>query len=449
MSQPASPIGSVEFIVKFESLQGSFVNALKQAFEDVDLKEIGMGDPKKLDEILFNLRARIRQPFTGDRLNFLMEAQPHKTFFEEKKTRDLLQQWFVSEDVGKRMLPRGEEEEPEAYKERLEKTVDSFMDGIVNMIEKGIDDPHFWKKHNIDFVDISAGFTAAVQGNWNYLMRNVFTKVIKEHELEKIGRDAARAGAFEHIWTPAGQKRTSQIKAMIGIEEEGKTKIEDYGQFIEAMMEILSKEKFQQELEKEGAAVPGMSPEERQAFLDKFYVDIGVEIPNIFAKAFGVEYGSGVGEFHLRDLPMYIWGQEGKAEYEKWIKSFGIVNEKKFDEWMTLITERIDAIGGTAATLEGKRFVTESAEAEAKEKYKGLLGMFGMMGTPLVQVIPEFETKTAKEVREAIEKALKEKFGETLKSLLEIAEVNSDLLDDFVKAIKEKPDLIETIGKGP
>lgn len=450
MSQPASPIGSVEFIVKFESLQGSFVNALKEAFEEADI-DFGDTDPKKLDEILYNLRNRIRQPFTGDRLNFVMEAQQHKTLFEKQETKEQLAAWFATEEVGKRMLPPGEEEDPEDYKERVMKTSGSFLDAIVNMIETGIDDPDFWKKHAIDFVDISAGFTAALKGNWNYLMRNVFTKVIKESELEKIGREAARAGGFKHIWTPAGQKRASKLLEQIGTEEvvEGgdpKKRITNFGEFMEAMMKTLSQERFKEEVEKAGGATPGMSPEEKQAFLDKFYVDIGVEIPNIFAKAFGVEYGKEKGEYHLRDLPLYIWGAEGKKEYGEWLKSFGIVNEKMFNEFMAEIEARILESGGTAATLEGKRFVTEASEAEAQEKYKGLLGMFGMMGKAMVQVLPEFANKTADQVQISIEKAMQQVFKGSIDLIL--ANVGSTKIDlaALIQAIKDDPKLTKTIG---
>ena len=77
MSQPASPIGSVEFIVKFDSMQGAFVDALKEAMKDV---EIDTGaDPQltsKIDEILDNLRNRLRGIWTGDRLQFLETAKP-------------------------------------------------------------------------------------------------------------------------------------------------------------------------------------------------------------------------------------------------------------------------------------------------------------------------------------------------------------------------------------
>ena len=133
-------------------------------------------------------------------------------------------------------------------------------------------------------------------------------------------------------------------------------------------------------------------------------------------------------------------------EYEKWIKSFGIVNEKKLDEFLAQIQERIDQVGSVAATLEGKRFVSESEEAEAQAKYKGLLSMFGMMGTPLVQVIPEFETKTSQEVQDGIDKALKGFFGDTLKFIMEAVGVNSQLLDDFVKMIQDNPDIMDTFG---
>ena len=77
MSQPASPIGSVEFIVKFDSMQSSFVDALKEAMKDVEI-ETG-ADPQltsKIDEILDNLRNRLRGIWTGDRLQFLETAKP-------------------------------------------------------------------------------------------------------------------------------------------------------------------------------------------------------------------------------------------------------------------------------------------------------------------------------------------------------------------------------------
>ncbi|MBD3352112.1 MAG: hypothetical protein GF364_11550, partial [Candidatus Lokiarchaeota archaeon] len=143
MSQ-ASPIGSVEFIIKFDSMQDSFAKVLRDALKETGrgrgAGEGGSGGSRlesKVDELVFNVRSRLRQPFSGEWSNFLLNAEPHQRWAQKKETRKKLREWFLSEDVGKNMLSRGKDESTEKYKKRLNETVDSILDGYISELQKG------------------------------------------------------------------------------------------------------------------------------------------------------------------------------------------------------------------------------------------------------------------------------------------------------------------------
>jgi len=438
MSQPASPIGSVEFIVKFETMQGSFIKAMKEALEGADLGEVGAAaDTKKIDEILFNLRTRIRQPFTGERLNFLQEAVPHKTFFEDPKTRKSLEEWFLSETVGKRMLPKGEDEEPEAYKERLEKTVNSFMDSAVSMIEKGVKNKDYWQKHAIDFVDISSGFTEALKGNWNFLMRNVFRKVMKEHQLEDVLRESIRAGTFESLKTLPGQKRRSIITESVGT---GETPLSDFESVVPALIEKIGLGNFLKRVQGVELEDKDQYQKDIEEFLKQYTIEEGARLPNVIAEDIGVEYEKTSG-FKLLDLPIFLEGVEGLKEFKQWAQKYDLPSEAKFTKWVDELEEQIDKFGTALVQFEGKLEATEELELQAKGKYGLTAALFAMLGKPLMQVIPEFETQKTEDVLEEVKKELSGLFGDALTLILDAIKVDENLMKEFIEAIKDNPSI--------
>lgn len=442
MSQPASPIGSVEFIVKFETMGGSFVKALTEAFKEADFDLGGAVDTKKLDEILFNLRTRIRQPFTGERLNFLREAVPHKTFFEDPSTRKSLEEWFLTETVGKRMLPKGEGEEQDAYDERLKKTVDSFMDSAVSMIEKGVKNKDYWQKHAIDFVDISSGFTEALKGNWNFLMRNVFRKVMKEHQLEDVLRESITAGTFESLKTLTGQKRRSVITEAAGT---GETPLEGFENTIPALINKVGLENFLKRVQ--GVELDDMDEYQTNIdeFLGEFTVAALTKLPNIIAEDLGVEYQKTEG-YRLLDLPIFLEGVEGLEEFKEWAKQYDLPSEAKFNEWTDQLEEQINEFGVALVQFEGKLEATEELELQAKGKYGSTAALFAMLGKPIMQVIPEFQTKQSDVVLQEVKEALKVVFGDALSLILEAIKVDENLMKEFIEAIKDNPAIVHGSG---
>ena len=65
----STPIGSIEFLVKFDTMADSFKDALKDALKstDLDLDSSDITDIKNSVEwIRWNVATRLRTPFTGD-----------------------------------------------------------------------------------------------------------------------------------------------------------------------------------------------------------------------------------------------------------------------------------------------------------------------------------------------------------------------------------------------
>ena len=158
MSQPASPIGSVEFIVKFDSMQKGFVDALKEAMKDVEI-ETG-ADPQltsKIDEILDSLRNRLRGIWTGDRAQFLETARAEVAQLEKTETKEGLASAFRSKQV----IRQDPEETSKEWIERSERITKDMIENWQLMIEQAVVDESFWIKMRKKLITCQGGFESA------------------------------------------------------------------------------------------------------------------------------------------------------------------------------------------------------------------------------------------------------------------------------------------------
>lgn len=184
MSQPASPIGSVEFIVKFDSMQGTFVDALKEAMKDVEI-ETG-ADPQltsKIDEILQNLRSRLRGIWTGNREQFLTTAPADILNNQNIETIKSVARDVI---IGQGVLPKEEGETKEEYQAKAESLAKKYLDNWNLMIQNAIDDKGNWEKMKDRLITHQGSIQSGLNlGRLGSRARIAFRQIIGEFLVEK------------------------------------------------------------------------------------------------------------------------------------------------------------------------------------------------------------------------------------------------------------------------
>jgi len=281
MSQPASPVGSVEFIVKFDSMQSGFVDALKEAMKDVEI-ETG-ADPQltnKIDEILDNLRNRLRGIWTGNRQQFLATAVA-----DIRNNQDIETIKNVARDViiGQGILKKEEEQTPEEFQAKAEDLGKKYLQNWSLMIQKAIEDKAYWEKMKDFIITHQARIHAGLNlGRWPSQARKAFKQIIKEFSIEEKFKEKAKEEKFPIIT----QKGMAPTPLEIDITEgEGpKKKITDWLELADAMSKRgVSKE----EMDKAMSLVPGPGLRGNimiaaQDLLKDYIIAKESDLPNIF-----------------------------------------------------------------------------------------------------------------------------------------------------------------------
>jgi len=371
MSQPASPIGSVEFIVKFDSMQSGFVNALKEAMKDLDL-DAG-ADPQltsKIDEILNNLRNRLRSMWTGNRKQFLTSAVA-----DIEHNQDLQTIKSVAKDIiiGKKVIKEEDYKTPEEFQAKAESMAAKYLDNWSLMIQKAINDKAYWEKNKSFLITHQARIQAGLNlGRWPSGTLDAFRQIIREFSLEAKYKKIAKEEKFE-IST---QKHMAAIPFEIDITEgEGpKKKIVDF----ETLSDALSRRDIKkEELDKAMALKPGKGLEEysrikevTEDMLKDYIIVKGSHLPNIFANTW-----KKMKEFKGKEWPMkgtyipdYTYQlkntQESIDKFLKVAEKAGS-SKKEVDE---IIAEVRQAFG----LKKGEAFGTKVEGMEVEIKYEAL-----------------------------------------------------------------------------
>ena len=281
MSQPASPIGSVEFIVKFESLQGSFTTALTNALDDVDF-DFGSGDDtKKIDEILHNIRYRLRTPFSGDFEQFRTAAIPEIEYARtDKAVND-----FASALRSKDMVIKKPEESDQEYQDRSKEAAEVIYDHWIEMIEESLKDENYFRKHQNKLVNLQGAIQQAMSGSWEYMVRAFVDQVLTETEVE----EAMRKKLEEYGLTAIGQKRLWSMVETTVQKPGANTALETTKDFMTALSQTnLTPEQIKEAVEWDPGQWQNMPPEmkdELNSILNEYFlVAWKTQIPNAILK---------------------------------------------------------------------------------------------------------------------------------------------------------------------
>lgn len=457
MSQPASPIGSVEFIVKFESMQKEFVDALKEAIKDADIEIEGGGfDNKKLDEILYNLRYRLRSPWSGDYKQFMSSALPEMEFAKSKEAISD----FASALRSKKMIPKKAEESEEEYVKRSEESASALFGAWIDKIESAIKDESIFKKEKNKLINLQGAIQQAMAGSWEYMIRTFVEQVLTESELEEKFRRILTEYGFNVLGNKRLWSRTESLFQKPG----STTPIKSESDLMKALGETsLSGEEIKEILEWDPGEYHKMPEEyktELKRVLNKYYINaMEAQIPNAILKVWqdylksegwlgGEENLISATGGKIHDVINIIVDDQLK-NFEKFLKDYD-VGEEEIERILKKTSEQITEQGWGILPWEGK--ISGSLAKWFKKKLTGYdptigltfsaVGPSGMLGgISSTKLIESMEKMSKEDIIELIKQKTEEKREiEILTLLREIAE-DTDKINDLKDMIEKYPEL--------
>lgn len=223
----SSPIGTIEFLVKFDTMQDSFVDTLKNAINKSDLISEGMGAGlpediiRDIKSIRLSIATRLRTPFTGEYEQAVAVAKPEIGWTQKKETlTDLAYQ--LMQGAGGLLPKQKEEEEEEKYEERARDMAKTILDEYGIKLSRLLDEKTgfaFWKKEGPGMIHLQNVISEAIKGTWKHLIRDVGEKLFKEKDrlTELSAQMLTEAGAS--VFT--AQKRWSMVTQQVGATGKG------------------------------------------------------------------------------------------------------------------------------------------------------------------------------------------------------------------------------------
>lgn len=462
MSQPASPIGSVEFIVKFETMQSGFLKVMKQAMKDLDIGGEDDTTQKKLDEILFNLRSRIQHFFTRSRKDLLLGAEAEIFKAQKPETKQELIEHMLTSPTGKRLFPKGPEEEPQAFGERIEKMAEVLLERYGEMINKAVKNPAFWERQSGKIIDMQAAMQAGLKGNWQHLIKIMFNQILVETDIEDITRQRLIAAG---IYTPGSQRKMSQLRMDIGEGKKGVIAKEDIAGLYSTLGQYLSKENLEAMTRVPGKTEPSELTnldnmlEEIGEFLSDWTVEEGAPIYNVIGKvmkAYLEGEGTTIEGSLLRqtgkqpDLPLFI--TEDQIDLLKDIFEEDIFDKEAVEEYINIVRNRFKETEAEWIMLpwDAKILGTLEKMERLKEKYGELTMMISAIGNVpgIMGVLEQKGLVDPAKVGAMSQEKLIEEYGGNIKELLLLALGNKELMERLNKTIEDHPDLAKIWGVG-
>jgi len=456
MSQSASPIGSVEFIVKFETMQGSFIKAMKEAIKDADITIDGKADDSaKIDEILDNIRYRLRTPFSGDYEQFRSVGIPEIEFAKsEKAIND-----FASALRSKNMVIKTPEESQENYIKRSKDAAEVLFNHWISMIENSMKDESFFRKNQTKLVNLQGAIGQAMQGSWEYMVRTFVDQVLTETELE----ESIRKRLNEYGLAPAGNKRLWSRMETSLIKPGATTQIKSEKDLMKALSETtLTAEQIKEVIEWDPGEATKMAPdvkEQLMRILNKYFVDAwDVQIPNAILNVW--KEGLMTADWLSEDFKIAKAGgkvhdvlniivKDQIENFTKFLKDFD-VGEEQVEKIISSVEKQMDELGGWALLpWEGK--IAGSIAKWFKKKLAGydesLMLTFagigptgGIGGISSTKLLENVETMSKEELKNFImeERQKREQF--------QIIDILNRIAGDTdkIEFIKEKIEELET-----
>ena len=184
----STPIGSLQFLVKFDSMQNEFVDALKDALKDGDLDF----DSDKIDEmaddvkkIKFNVENRLRGIISGDQQQLRALAVPELNFLADPANIQKFADVLETSKTGKRLYGQGSGESTEEHKKRLSDTAERIFGSMSWHIGKATQDEKFFDQNKNLIKKMQHSIQLALDTSWEYMIQVTSEQLTDETEMKR------------------------------------------------------------------------------------------------------------------------------------------------------------------------------------------------------------------------------------------------------------------------
>lgn len=449
MSETA-PIGSVEFIVKFDTMQHEFNKVLRDAIKDSDIDvEFPEDIRRKIDRIIFNLEQRIRHPTTVHRKDFEIGAVQQKAYLQEEETKQSLADWFASD-----FLETKKDETLEEKRKRAEEWADMFLNRYESRIDKGIKDIDFWDKYKVQFVNWEKMFDLGLKGSWGSFIKVMMQQIFDEKELQDAWKRVFES--IEEIYIPPKERRQSKLRQTLRSGGEKEEKVSTTTGIIETLQEFISFDLIKESLQLDPNVSKGTLEELKNkwneglvSYFDKYEITEGTEIPNLIGKIMGkfldiseLPYGSGEGEYKRLDFFTLLKGLEGVVKYQEMLEKIGVNKPEIFEEWMENLKEKAESgVSTILDKVDQKIFGGPSVEALNKFKYGQDAQISAIVDGTINAVVESVDIASLDDIKEIVQKELVIRLLKELKAIQDTIESNEYVkkaLEDWAENNPEK-----------
>lgn len=469
------PIGSIEFLVKFDTMSGSFKDALKDAMKDIDLDVEGANIDKiqeDLQWLRWNIATRLRTPLSVDYGVTAVAAPAHVEWAQKEETVKRLAAQLMEWKGEVPLVPRREDEEDEEYTARVRKAAKVILDEYSAELVK-ILDPETGRDIFLTdprrYIHISNMLREAIEGTWPNLIKDAVQKLFPETKVKVAAAQMLRVGGAE---VHEREKLQSDVEREFGLGGRG--------------LEITSAEDLIASMKRERISVEalksifelkpkdyGKASQDLKDFAKTLYEDytikVGAQLPNIILRLLQQQAElAAVGGDLEADVEKF-WGRTGqRVDIMGWVLK---ENRKQFYELLreTLPEEEAEELieemkdffkpvleGGTGGEVypfgqELKTFYTEAKaarEVKLGKEPKGLRGAIFGAAPYLMNVIDKLTQATIPEMEELVgkEDLLNKDIAELIKVLRAGLEAMGDDISGDLADVKETLDSLESSG---
>ena len=203
----STPIGSLEFIVKFDSMQDQFVDALKDALEQAELdfdSETITKIEEDVSEIKYNIRNRLRGTISSNRAQLEAVGIPELRFLAEEANIQAFADILERSKTGKRLYGKQQGETEKEHRARLFESAQTTFGTLGWYIGQAMEDPKFHAKNIGKIKLMQRAIDMAMETSWENMI-TLTGQMIDETEMKKhyhdwLSRRGAKFASGERRW---------------------------------------------------------------------------------------------------------------------------------------------------------------------------------------------------------------------------------------------------------
>lgn len=278
MSQPAN-IGSVEFLVKFDTISTTFKKAMKEAFEKADID--GGGVSKEVEDMIKEIKSHLdilNVNFPGGYLGDLTAAQSRLRKYQTPEYRERLIDKLFSDETALEKLGL----DAGATKEEVKERVDILLADLTNFVQDAFKTPESYFKSGAQAKSLMTSLEQAKEGTLKHVLERIMDQARPEKKVveatikyleEELGMSEDQIGKTERLYDILSKK----------IEGAEDVIVENHQELLDYLMEHLTVEEMKRLFFGSPEALKGLDEDAVKALTD-LTVEKGVGLPRALLK---------------------------------------------------------------------------------------------------------------------------------------------------------------------